>query len=309
LFIKYFYGDTSLLSKLKNVKEKLRLHLVHKKYCNNEIQRFDPIVVLGMHRSGTTMLGELLSDLGVFLGDECEVHGESKFIMACNEDVLRVSHSAWDDTRNLSYLYEYPSRVAKFVEKLKNKVIKKHFVESYVGLSNANAYFQCRSPWGWKEPRTTVLWPLWKGVFPQAKFIFLYRNGVDVAESLRKREPAQINLVNKLYPSLRCMELSRAFKVWEEYNELYFDLKKLNPEVEILEVCYEHLLEKPRENLLKITRFLNLEVDANLIDKVSGEVNSNRAFSFSSNQELLDFYASVKDSPMMKKLGYEHISL
>lgn len=291
------------------MKEKLQLHFIHKKYCKNGIQRLDPIIVLGMHRSGTTMLGELLGELGVFLGDECEVHGESKFIMACNEDVLRVSHSAWDDTRNLSYLYEYPSRVAKFVEKLKNSVANKLFIQSYVGVTNAKAYFQCSSPWGWKEPRTTVLWPLWKGVFPQAKFIFLYRNGIDVAESLRRREPAQIDLVNKSYPSLRCMKLSRAFKVWEEYNEQYFDLKKQNPEVEILEICYEHLLENPRDNLRKIAQFLSLEVGADLIDKVSGDINSSRAYSFSSNQELLDFYTSVKNTPMMKKLGYDQIAL
>jgi hypothetical protein len=290
------------------VKEKLQLHLIHKKYCKNDIQRLDPIIILGMHRSGTTMLGELLGKLGVFLGDKCDVHGESRFIMACNEDVLRFSHSAWDDTRNLSYLYEYPSRVAKFVEKLKNKVINKHFVQSYVGLDNARKYFQCSSPWGWKEPRTTVLWPLWKGVFPQARFIFLYRNGVDVAASLRMREPSQIDLVNRLYPSLRCMELSRAFKVWEEYNELYYDLKKQNPNIEILEVCYENLLKNPSENLLNIVHFLNLDADADLIEKVTAGINSSRAYSYAANQELQDFYTNIQDTPMMKKFGYDRLT-
>jgi len=262
-----------------------------------------------MHRSGTTMLGEMLGKLGIFLGDECEVHGESKFIMACNNDVLSLSHSAWDDTRNLTYLYEYPERVEKFTSRLKEAVNGKSFINSYVGLDNAKDYFQCRSLWGWKEPRTTVLWPLWKGVFPKAKFIFLYRNGVDVAESLRRREPAQLKIVDKSYPSLRCMDLNRAFKVWEEYNELYFALKEQHPDVEILAVCYEHLLNDPQNELQNIVNFLELTIEPDLIKSAVDGVNSKRAYSFMKNKDLQAFYKSIKNTPMMKKLGYSNIDI
>lgn len=104
------------------------------------------------------------------------------------------------------------------------------------------------------------------------------------------------------------MELSRAFKVWEEYNELYFDLKKQNPDIEILKVCYEHLLENPLDNFLKITSFLNLKVDKDLFEKVPLGLNSSRAYSYSNNQALLDFYASIKGTPMMKKFGDDHLT-
>ena len=39
-------------------------------------------------------------------------------------------------------------------------------------------------PWGWKDPRNVFTLPLWLRVFPEAKIIYIVRNGVDVAASL-----------------------------------------------------------------------------------------------------------------------------
>lgn len=297
-----------MFSKIKIASKRLHLKWVKSKYGDKKFQREDPIIVLGMHRSGTTMLGECLSQLGIFLGKECEVHGESKFIMKCNEDVLYYSHSVWDDTRNLPFLYEHPSRVQKFTEKLKKQVSSDAFIDSYIGLENITKFYEHKIPWGWKEPRTTVLWPLWQDVFPKSKFIFLYRNGVDVAESLRKREPSQVDIVNKLYPSLRCMELQRAFKVWEEYNELYYSLREQNPSTEVLEICYENLLENPIQEFEKIMNFLGLNIESELIKKVTGNINSSRAYSYAKSPELKAFYEEVKNTSTMKKLGYDQLT-
>jgi len=292
---------------LKEIKNKIHLKLICDRY-SGEIRRQDPIIVLGMHRSGTTMLGELLGKLGVFLGHECDAHGESKFIMACNENVLHFSHSAWDDPRNLEYLYEYPERVSKFTDKLKKSVISRDFIHSYVGTDNASDFFQCKKPWGWKEPRTTVLWPIWKGVFPQAKFIFLYRNGIDVAQSLRRRAESHITIVDKSFSSPRCMELNRAFKVWEEYNELYVALKERYTDADIFEVCYENLLRDPIVELQKIIKYLELNADTDLVEEVAAKVNSTKAYSFIDDKELKDFYEVTRNNPMMKKFGYDNLT-
>lgn len=38
-----------------------------------------PIIILGMHRSGTTMITQLLENLGLFVGTEKEVNHEALF--------------------------------------------------------------------------------------------------------------------------------------------------------------------------------------------------------------------------------------
>jgi hypothetical protein len=49
--------------------------------------------------------------------------------------------------------------------------------------------------WGWKDPRNIFLLPLWLDIFPDAKIIHVFRNGVDVAYSLAQREKSRIHRV------------------------------------------------------------------------------------------------------------------
>lgn len=38
-----------------------------------------PIIILGMHRSGTSLLADVLSKKGFFIGNELNVHSEAKY--------------------------------------------------------------------------------------------------------------------------------------------------------------------------------------------------------------------------------------
>jgi hypothetical protein len=42
--------------------------------------------------------------------------------------------------------------------------------------------------WGWKDPRNSITLPVWLKLFPDARVIHIVRNGVDVAESLYRRQ-------------------------------------------------------------------------------------------------------------------------
>ena len=221
-----------------------------------------------------------------------------------------MAHGAWDEPKCLKYLYEQPKRVEAFVNKLREDVKSDDFVQSYVGLGNIKAYVNDRCLWGWKEPRTTVLWPLWYKVFPKAKFIFIHRNGVDVAQSLSLREHKKgITKISNYYSSMRCIKLERAFKLWEEYNEMFYELREYNREIEVLEICYEKLLENPKEELMKIAKYLDISVDDEKITQISNSVNKTRSYSFLKDEELLKFYQKVKDTSIMKKFSYDNINI
>jgi hypothetical protein len=42
-------------------------------------------------------------------------------------------------------------------------------------------------PWGWKEPRTTLLLPFWQELVPDLRYVICIRNPIEVAHSLARR--------------------------------------------------------------------------------------------------------------------------
>ena len=54
-----------------------------------------PIIVIGMHRSGTGMLARVLSGLGVWMGERQSDNSEDMFFFTLNEWLLRLSGAAW----------------------------------------------------------------------------------------------------------------------------------------------------------------------------------------------------------------------
>ena len=70
--------------------------------------RTDPVVILGMHRSGTTLLTRILSRLGIFMGHRLQVTNEPIFFRDLDNKLLSIAQAAWDmhfpKTKNLSSL-------------------------------------------------------------------------------------------------------------------------------------------------------------------------------------------------------------
>jgi len=74
--------------------------------------------------------------------------------------------------------------------KLAENYIKSIRRIKYLGFIKGLKYKSLKEldfPWGWKDPRNTFTIDIWIEVFPNAKLIHIYRNPIDVAESLRKR--------------------------------------------------------------------------------------------------------------------------
>ncbi len=156
-----------------------------------------PTILVGMHRSGTSMIARLLKEMGLFIGWELENHDEAVFFLKRNERILKSSNGGWDNPLPVGNLLEH--------EKMRKRValqLKKD-MDSIRALSflGPQKYMKYRSichldiPWGWKDPRNSVLLPIWLDIFPDAKIVNVYRNGVDSAESLYVRENRRIRQI------------------------------------------------------------------------------------------------------------------
>ena len=55
-----------------------------------------PVIVVGAHRSGTTMVVEMLEALGLFVGERKDVNHEALFFVRFNEWLMYRSGATWD---------------------------------------------------------------------------------------------------------------------------------------------------------------------------------------------------------------------
>jgi hypothetical protein len=146
------------------------------------------VCILGMHRSGTSSVARAMNLLGVYLGEEAKVKGtgsdnpegfwEHREILDLQTDLLKRLNRSWNTAAPLPAGWQESDVVRPFKEKL-SRIIVDNFSQQAV--------------WGWKDPRTCLLLPLWRdllgGLKTKLLCLFVVRNPIDVASSLSKREP------------------------------------------------------------------------------------------------------------------------
>jgi hypothetical protein len=272
--------------------------------------RTDPVVVIGMHRSGTTLLTRILSRLGIFMGHKLQATDEPIFFRDLDNRLLSIAHAAWDMPLNVSYLLENENYKKRIINYMISEVASIRFLYSYVGIKNAWRYFGPQKiRWGIKEPRMTILWSLWKEVYSNAAFIFIHRNGTDVAASLYQREKKQLNLLQPgHWSSLRCRDLSRAFALWEEYHAIFLHDAVGTGGCPLHILGYENLLEDPAEEMNKIGEFLGIRFDPELARKATSGIDASRRYAFRKDEELLIFHEKMKNSEFMRRFGYDRVN-
>jgi len=153
------------------------------------------LVVTGMHRSGTSLVSNLLQSAGVHVGDN---------LIAANvanprgyfEDVdFYEFHERMLHRRGETYLYATG-----------NSGLETTAAE----LQQARDLIAARTNhriWGWKDPRTALFLDFWSELLPQARYVFVYRHPMDVLLSLLRRGEFDE------HPNL-----SAGLQAWQSYN-------------------------------------------------------------------------------------------
>jgi GT2 family glycosyltransferase len=143
------------------------------------------LVVLGMHRSGTSALTGMLHHLGVALGsrlmaatpDNPRGYWEHSDIVAVHERLMTALGWGWDDIRSLpaGFEREEPAQTAR---------------SELAAILHRD--FAGAPLWGLKDPRLCRLMPLWAAQFAEERveprYLLAVRHPLDVAESLSARD-------------------------------------------------------------------------------------------------------------------------
>jgi len=268
------------------------------------------------------MISRLLEDLGLFTGLKKQHDDEALFFIHLNEWLLRQAGGAWDHPGAFKYLLQHREVRSMAAEYLRY-IMSTPRVTSFLGWKG---YLRHRSPqnvdfpWGWKDPRNTFTLPLWLDIFPAARVIHIYRNGIDVADSLMvregktfmKRRPlAHHSLKRLMYvfrpkrggfaDSLRCASLEGGFALWEEYlveaRRHVLDLGN-----RAMAIRYEDFLSNPHDTLRILVDFCGLPTGNDSIERAAAQVRTSRAYAYKNKPELQDF--SRKFASRLQLYGY-----
>jgi hypothetical protein len=156
------------------------------------------IVVLGMHRSGTSCATKILNLMGASFGrtvvdqpalDNGEIHWESANTIWINDVVLKRTGGSWDR----------PPPTLSFTSRDRWRC--RRFLWEYAGVEVGLV----------KDPRMVLTYELWREVMPSHSIVACIRHPLNVARSLEKRDG---------------IALRDGLELWRRYNQDLLDTIK-----------------------------------------------------------------------------------
>lgn len=166
-----------------------------------------PLIIGGMHRSGTSLTASIFASAGLDLGPALLGESESN----------PLGH--YED---LGFLDLHCRALVSQGLGIEGYTASAHGSVPTALEAEARALVAARMrpgvAWGWKEPRTVLFLDFWQQHLPDPRYVFVYRRPWEVADSLFRRGDATF-VLNPAF----------AFDVWTHYNRLIVDFVRRHP--------------------------------------------------------------------------------
>lgn len=267
------------------------------------MRAMQPLIIAGMHRSGTSVLTTILDDLGLFTGRRVEENHEATFFLALNNWLMRQAGAAWDYPEPFADFLAHPDLVEARARQLAHIMTMPRAIEfmgfkDYLRLGDVA---RMDRPWGWKDPRNTFTLPVWQRIFPEAKFLVIHRHGADVASSLAVRarrlcrdlvnEPPRMSRWGWRLPVSnnsfsRCLDLEASMQLWESYSTTA-DQHAARMGGNALVLKYEPFLSDPVTEIKRVLDFAGLSASDAAIERSVGKLMREKAFKYRESAPLV----------------------
>lgn len=196
------------------------------------------LIVIGMHRSGTSAVTGALQLLGVQLGKKLYAahahinpkgYFEHDHITDLNDDALSVLGSAWDDVLLKDDDWQKRPELRPITARI---------------LQCMRRDFSRAELWALKDPRLCRLLPWWLDILAEAEvrpyFLFIFRSPDEVYQSLNRRDG---------------FSQSKALLLWVLH---YLEAERHTRGYPRAFVLFDHFLAHPTEELQKAEQLLGL---------------------------------------------------
>jgi hypothetical protein len=207
-----------------------------------------PLIIIGMHRSGTSLITKVLERSGIFMGVVKDHNFEAMHFLSLNQQALWSAGFDWHkpgvpasenwQSFSAQELYWEHFKITSRWRKLKLRLLN--------------------PKWGWKDPRNTFTLNHWLKLYPGAKVLHIQRNREAVVKSLQKRNKAKGEVFRaELNDPLFCGQL------WQQYRDKASSYRQ-NLGDRFLEIDYEDLIGKEKETVSKLEHFSGVKVGSAL---------------------------------------------
>lgn len=225
------------------------------------------VVVLGMHKSGTSLVASMVERAGFFLGEDESIllpnsynvlgYYENDTINSVNDALLSQMGVSWD-------LEQKQGEQTQANQKdLKNMV--KEATQSL--FANHNKVVM-------KDPRMSITLKYWREAFTElsinVKYLLVFRNPLEVHQSLERRDQ---------------FSLEKSLRLWLEYNQAI--QTELGAD-EYLLVDYNYLLEHAVQSTGLILDYILDGYDDKLLQQIAAIPSPVVRHSQADNNEILD---------------------
>ena len=193
-----------------------------------------PVCIAGMHRSGTSMVAQLLQRAGLFLGDPADLmppaeeNPEGFFehlgFVRLNDEILNAAGAGWDCPPPTGFAWDDPA-----LDPLRERA------------RQLAAPLSASPAWGWKDPRNSLTVPFWRSALGPLRTVVVVRNPLEVVTSLHRRNGFSTAL---------------GLTLWQLYGERV--LEDTTPE-ERLVTHFDSFFLRPQEELARLASWLGLE--------------------------------------------------
>lgn len=175
--------------------------------CAREPALSAPLIVTGMHRSGTSMVAAQVASAGVDLHNDkvgpvrSNPHGyfEDADFLALNREIL-LRGAAPDDGGHPDWGWTEGESFDMAAAELSRDRARQLIANRQSDSADRR--------WGWKDPRASLLLPFWDDLLPSARFVLVYRSPWDVADSMQR-----------LGEDIFLRRPDYAWRIWRYYNE------------------------------------------------------------------------------------------
>jgi hypothetical protein len=221
-------------------------------------------IILGMHKSGTTLISKMLHDSDVNMGDfdptityDQGNQYEREEFQKVNKNILGCENA------------HSTSVITPLNSTYQNTVLGDFIKEKIIKLNSSHIH------WGFKDPRTCLTYNYWSQYLPEHKVIYVYRSPVEVWHHYQKK-------ISKYRFYKKFLVSCKAVNAWYVYN------------TEILD--YINLLYVASENsyILEYSNFMKDDIAINeLAEFVGVNLNDTRDVSLYRAKKNTDIWFKV----------------
>lgn len=191
------------------------------------------ICVLGMHRSGTSVIARMLDLLGAHLGDGDRLlppapdnpkgFWEHRELVAINDELLARFDGTWVHPPTLPDRWETSPRIQDLRDR---------------ALDVIDSEFDGKPVWAWKDPRTCLTLAFWQAILPSMQYVICVRNPLAVARSLHRRQ---------------AFSIQKSSTLWAIYTASAFRQTSGRPR---LTTFFEDLMLDPKGEVSRLAKFI-----------------------------------------------------